>query len=170
MRTICFSIFALLCPMLTHASDYEGFKEFFEQGRAPRRIDEVEAYLKAAPLTCLGFDKTNRSHSDVPLVQTLTLRAARGPAFPAETKKVILLGKPEWMVYSQLNYGQELTASELKLTTMRTRSREVCEDIDDLDFCSTEYDRVVDLKLRVRFNGQYLTYSDDTHGVFAYCW
>ena len=170
MKIICLLASLLFFPVLTHASDFQGFKSFFEQGQAPKNIEQVFEYLNNH-VTCLGFNKANRTFEDSLVAQTLTLRPARGPAFPALTMRVLLLGRAQDIAHPQLNYTQSLGASELTLTTMKTTTTRSCEYYEGMGtVCSNDYETQNNLKLRIRFNGVYLTFLDETNGVYAYCW
>lgn len=167
----------LMCLLLVlsvhtvQASDYPAFKDLYDRGAAPTSIDEVETFL-SYDTKCLGMNRSNQTSSEIFVVETVVVRQAQGPAFPAVTKKAILIGKSGNATLPNFNYQQTLTANHLALNTIRNIATESCDDFGDDwgTICSTNYTRQDNVKVKIKLNGAYLVYFNESQQIYGYCW
>lgn len=170
MKILASLLLTLLSIQTVQANDFAAFKELFDRGNAPTSIDEVEAFL-AYETQCLGMNRNDATSSEIFVVQTVVVRSSRGPAFPAVTKKAILIGKAENATLLNLNYQQTLNASHLALNTTRNITSESCDYYEDIGtLCSSTSTREDNVKVKIKMNGAYLVYFNEALQTYGYCW
>jgi hypothetical protein len=175
MKALLVTSLLLVSQLSVAGEKFQNFKQLYLDSIAPRSVEEVKAQIEAVS-TCLSYSENEDSSSVKLENKILTLREGSGPAFPAVTVDGIFLGDPLGHKLEGFKFKTSLDADALTVETMKTLSNESCTDfgwVEDIYFgviCSQDFQSQSLVKLKIKLNGNYVVFKDETAKTFGYCW
>ena len=120
---------------------------------------------------CISYNQSEQVSGLKLGAEIITIKEARGPAFPAVTIDAIVLGDTHKEKPKNFAYRTLMTADGLEIDTIKTTSSESCDDFEGMGtICSWTVDSQELVKLKIRMNGNYVVFRDETAKSYGYCW